>query len=144
MFWRNNRRAVYTDTFVTYQHLKNPPGSALPGDYFAGRNFSLSAEVSQGEEWEAVVFSSTVPMTVTLGYPALPPNVPASSLSLYRWNGSQWIDAATECNPASSYDRSVAGQIALPICDFGNFALQGALGAPLGHLYLPLIMRQFP
>jgi len=137
-------RATYTDTFVTYQYLKDPPGSGVPGAYLAGRNFSLGASVSQGEDWIPVVFSSTVPMTVTLAYPALPPNVPVSSLRLYRWDGIRWIDAATECSPASSYDRSVAGRISLPICHFGDFALRGALGAPPRYLYLPLTMRQFP
>ncbi len=138
-------RAVYTDTVIEYEYLKDIPATAPGGGaYVAGRNFSLRAWVAQGEDWQPADFHSAVPMTLTLSYAALPANVPASSLKIYRWDaaGARWIDAATECAPNSAYNRSVAGQISVGVCHFGEFALLGAQGATMRHAFMPMIKRR--
>ena len=83
-------------------------------------------------------------MPLTLSDAALPANVPASSLKIYRWDaaGARWIDAATECAPNSAYNRSVAGQISVGVCHFGEFALLGAQGATMRHAFMPMIKRR--
>jgi hypothetical protein len=61
-------------------------------------------------------------VTITLGYSA-PGD--ASTLKLYRWSTNAWVDAATDCQPVSSYDRSAAGKIVVKVCQTGSFALAG-------------------
>ncbi|MBI1875532.1 MAG: VCBS repeat-containing protein [Acidobacteria bacterium] len=42
--------------------------------------------------------------------------VDVSTLRLMRWNGARWVGAATECQPASTYDTSVAGRVTVKAC----------------------------
>ncbi|MDQ2947458.1 MAG: PKD domain-containing protein, partial [Acidobacteriota bacterium] len=50
--------------------------------------------------------------------------VDPNTLKLFRWNGASnaWIDAATECQPVSVYNRST-GRIVVKVCMTGSFAL---------------------
>ena len=109
----------------------SPANAAAPaGTMFAGANFDLIVETEdQVGVWNPV---TTVAggLTVTVAYTG---PADAASLALYRWNSatSAWVDAATECSPASAYDRSKTGQIAVKVCKTGSFALAGKVQASI-------------
>lgn len=49
-----------------------------------------------------------------------------SSLALYLWEDSTWLDAANTCVPPSTYGRDLAGNaLSLPICHLTEFSIQG-------------------
>jgi uncharacterized protein (TIGR03437 family) len=110
---------------VTIEMTAAPANATPPaGLFFAGQSFNLTIQQeAQEDQWTAV---TSIPqgVLVTVAY-----NAPgdASTLKLFRWNSAAtaWVDAATDCQPASTYDRSTAGKIAVKVCTMGSFALAG-------------------
>jgi hypothetical protein len=128
--------AVVTETVVILATSKQPPQATAPDGFtFAGHNISLKADVIEADAWTAVDFTAQTPVDVTLTYPAeLPAKIKPESLQLFRWeekigaNGEAsgvWVDAATECPTAGTYDYGTPGQVSVPVCRFGEFALVG-------------------
>jgi hypothetical protein len=74
------------------------------------------------------------PITVTIHYN--PVELNEDNLFIYYWDGSQWLDAATTCDPTSAY---VRGQhfVSVAVChltDFGLFEVNKSV-------YLPIILK---
>ncbi|MEZ4736913.1 MAG: hypothetical protein R3E79_58270 [Caldilineaceae bacterium] len=58
-----------------------------------------------------------------------PNNINPATLRIHRFDEEteSWIDVATECSPVGgAYDRSVAGQLSVPICHFSEYLPQPA------------------
>jgi hypothetical protein len=106
------------------------------GFQFAGYAFDLNVSLA-GVIQNGFTFNQ--PVTVTLNYnDADVAGMDENSLILYYWDTSthQYIDAATSCAPASSYDRRPEdNSLAVPICHLSQFVL---FGEPY-LTYLPLI-----
>ena len=110
---------------------------------FAGRRFTLNT-YRDGERLEGVQFAA--PVTVTLAYTdAEVEGLDESTLVLYTWDGSSWVDAATSCSPASTYLREPEeNRLSVGICHLSEFAVFGQPErVPQGHfaLALPLVKR---
>jgi len=73
----------------------------------------------------------------------LPNNIDPATLRIHRFDEEteSWIDVATECSPAGVYDRSVTGQLSVPICHFSEYALTGTSASTTPTIYIPLIQR---
>jgi uncharacterized protein (TIGR03437 family) len=103
------------------------PASATPpaGLSFIDRNFRVSAQKETGSEWTDVT-SVPTGVTLTLDYSAA--SVATGTLKLFRWNtaSSTWVEAITECSPASAYDTSAAGKLSVRVCQLGSFSLAAA------------------
>lgn len=122
--------AIYTDTFVTYWHERQPANSTPPDGYeFVDRSFSLSFDVADGDNWnEVTTLAAGSGVTVSLEYQSiLPNNTTPMSLTLFRWDDTAqtWIDAASECSPASTYNREYMDMIEVRVCRAGMYTLAG-------------------
>jgi branched-chain amino acid transport system substrate-binding protein len=82
--------------------------------------------------------SISSPMTITIEYEnENVAGVNASTLVLYTWTGSQWVDA----DPCGGYIRDVDNNILkIIICHFSDYVL---LGEREYRIYLPLVLRSF-
>ena len=103
------------------------PANPIPpaGLTFAGRSFDLDVEqeTSPDDFTPVTMIPQGVNITLKYGGPFDP-----NSLKLFRWDAAShsWIDAATECQPASTYSR-IPGRITTTVCKTGHFALAGAM-----------------
>lgn len=89
-----------------------------PGYVYAGRGFQVYTIPDS--------LPLLIPVTVTLEYSdedaTLIPD--ENQLILMAWNGSEWIDAASLCSPASEIFRfPEENKVRMEICDIGGFAL---------------------
>lgn len=106
--------AVFTDLqFSAGQGAPTPPGYV-----YAGRGFQVYTIPDS--------LPLLIPVTVTLEYSdedaTLIPD--ENRLILMAWNGSEWIDAAALCSPASEIFRfPEENKVRMEICDIGGFAL---------------------
>ncbi len=109
-----------------------------PGFTFAGRNFNLTIEHELTPDEFTPVAAIPQGVTIILGYNA---PVDPTTLKLFRWSktSNSWIDAATECQPASAYNRS-AGRIVVKVCATGSFAL--AAPSEMGIANYQLVAKQ--
>jgi len=128
--------AVSNSVTVLYRHFLTPVTST-GGLNFAGHAFTLGV-LSGTESLETFTFAQ--PITVTIHYAeAEAAGVFAPGLTLYLWDGDQWVDAATSCPSPRPYVRDVAQRtVSVAICHFTPFAL---LGPSQQNLYLPLVQR---
>ncbi len=81
------------------------------------------------------------PVTVTLDYSQddLRLVTDEAGLTLRRWNGTAWQDAAVTCDPPSAYVRDPAnGTLQVAICQTGHLALFG----PTSRAWLPSALRR--
>lgn len=124
---------------VTIEVTAAPANSTPPpGMAFVGRNVNLTIEQESQPDVFTPVTSIPQGVTITLGYNA---TVDPVTVRLFRWNQTtnSWIDAATECQPASVYNRSI-GQIVVKVCMTGSFAL--AAPASLSIANYQLVSKQ--
>ncbi len=115
--------ALSSPAKVSLDNTASPANAVAPaGLFFAGFNFDLAIAPTEG----AAVTTLPAGITLNIGYSAAGD---ATTIRLFRWDAatSKWIDAATECQPASTYDRSVAGKIGVKVCRTGSFALAGII-----------------
>ena len=78
------------------------------------------------------------PMTITIKYEDEDvAGVDESTLTLYTWDGSQWVDA----EPCGGYIRDLDNNILkIIICHFSDYVLLGESK----RIYLPIILKAFP
>jgi hypothetical protein len=113
--------------------LSNP----IPAGYsFAHHAFDLDAYRGGGL---LPGFAFSAPVTVTVRYGAIdvdPMN--EERMTLDRWSGSAWEDAAATCSPPAGYERDLAeDRLSVPVCHLSRFALFDR-----GYVYyLPLAMK---
>jgi hypothetical protein len=110
---------MYTPDFPTV--LRIPPWG------YAGLAFNLEAQgLSKSPR---VGFAFPKPFTITIHYTDTQvTRMNEDSLELNYWHTptSRWLDAATTCDPDSTYVRSPdENWLAVPICRTGEFALFG-------------------
>lgn len=103
---------------VTDAATQEPPTSAL----FTGRFFTLEA-YRDGAYMDGFVFAR--PITVTLQYDDQAfAHMDESKLQLLYWDGFQWVDSATSCDPASIYLRDLEkNELTVAICHLTEFAV---------------------
>ncbi len=150
--------ATLTDTQFSFTPQASPVSS--PGSLsFAGISFRLDAV--NGSGGPVVQFGK--PLTMTLSYTDTDiSGIDPLSLRLYNWNpGSQaWQDAASTCNPASTYQRDLLKHtLRIAVChlsEFGLFSpnqaaslassvtLQGRGAAPNNHWITDLRLSMTP
>lgn len=109
---------------VTIEVTAAPANSVPPaGLAFAGRSFNLDVEqeTSPDDFTPVTTIPQGVIITLTYDRPFDP-----SSLKLFRWDtaSNSWVDAATECQPPSTYLRT-GSRIITSVCRTGSFALAG-------------------
>ncbi len=84
------------------------------------------------------------PISVTVHYTdADVTGLDETTLTLDYWDGGQWVDAATTCDPPSSYDRHPdENWLAVGVCHPTEFGLSGEMGQSQPQkIYLPLILK---
>lgn len=133
--------AAVTETTRFYFTAVATPTAPIPaGLASTGRGFSLAA-YRDGNLWPAFVLSR--PVTISLSYTgAEVDGLKENGLTLGLWDEAEgrWLDAATTCLPASSYEREPSSnRLAVSVCQLGEFALYGPEAE---RLYLPLILSQ--
>ncbi len=126
-----------TDT-ITATYMPAASAVAPAGWAFAGHAFDLNA---YQDDLPLPVYTFGKPVTITLWYSdADVLAMDETSLTLDYLSGNVWVDAATTCSPASTYDRHPAENwLAVPICHLSRFALFG----PTRQTYLPIVLRSF-
>jgi hypothetical protein len=90
---------------------------------FAGHGFEL--EANQGG---SPVLEFNRPVTITIAYSDLDVQwvTAESELLLMWWDGTDWVDAAETCSPASVYGRDLVNNvISVGVCRSGRFGLFG-------------------
>lgn len=130
--------SVTVDTTLVY--TEDQSVSSVPVNWlFADHAYQLSAYQS-GVLVPGFAFNQ--PMNVTIHYTEAGANsVYEETLTLMYWNGSAWVDAATTCNPTSTYSRDLANNtLSVNVCHLTEFALFGQ--PPLSNLYLPVLERE--
>lgn len=103
----------------------NEPLHDLPGNLkHAGNSFSLAA---YNRFVRMNGYELMAPSILTIKYSDSDvAGVDESKLKLYYWDGSQWVDAADTCIPASEYTLDVnTNTISVPVCQVGDFVLAG-------------------
>ena len=104
---------------------------------FGGVGFELSA--LNGES-PLPGFQFLAPVTVSLVYSSAGVSAAVeSTLRLYLWDASAWVDAASTCAPPAAYTRNLAANtLSTSICHLSEFAL---LGHAALRIYLPLAVK---
>ena len=110
----------------------SPPGNAQVGDVF-----ELTA-YQEGERQFGFPFAMPVNLTISYTDELLGLVTDESRLTLHRWNGVRWEDAAGTCSPASRYTRDLENNtLSLPLCQLGRYGLFG----PTETIYLPIVEK---
>jgi hypothetical protein len=102
---------------------------------FAGHGFDLSA-VQGGN----AIVTFNRPVTITISYSDLDIRLVTAenALTLRRWDGLTWQDAAQSCTPATTYQRDLVNNtITLPVCQSGRYALFG----PSSRVFMAMVYR---
>jgi hypothetical protein len=134
------------DAYVDLLAYQSPISETPPtGFLFADRFFAIFLDELVNDEWQAITTSDSG-VILTVSYGDLPDNIKPETLRLHRFDEETetWIDAATECTPNSSYDRTAPGKLSIQLCHFSEYALTGTTdGAPTSTslIYLPIIER---
>jgi hypothetical protein len=108
-----------TLAYVPVSVLSRP----IPAGYaFAHHAFDLDA-YQGGGLLPGFVFSA--PVTVTVRYGAIDVTLlKEDQVTLDRWAGSAWDDAAATCSPSSGYERDLTQDwLTVPVCRLSRFAL---------------------
>lgn len=93
-----------------------------------------------GEAVQTMMFNKSVTVTINYGDIDLS-DTDESTLKLYLWNGSQWIDAASTCaDPQVPTLDMTENKLTVQICQTGQFSVQGTDKTPLYKQYLPLVL----
>jgi parallel beta-helix repeat protein len=126
--------ALTQNTTLIYEPLDTPVQPLSPTLRFAGRAFTLVAEQAGGPVSNPFVSS----IQVRIDYDPAQPN--PTELLLYYWDSmlTEWVDAATTCQPTSPYMRGLYF-VQVAICHLTDFGLFGPAGS---DVYLPLILRE--
>jgi photosystem II stability/assembly factor-like uncharacterized protein len=127
--------AVTTTTQLVFTPL--PVAATLAAQITAGHAFELAAYRS-GTRLPSLNFA--VPVTLTMHYSDADMRAISieSELILRWWNGGAWVDAASTCAPAASYQRDVVkNTFSVTICRVGHYALFG----PTHNLFVPRLAR---
>jgi hypothetical protein len=100
---------------------------------FVGRSFGLAAYQNDALQ---PGFAFAKPVTVTIHYTdSEVTHLDEMQLTLLYWDGDAWVDAATTCQPTSTYHReTTANWLRVSICHLSSYALFGG-----GGVYLPVI-----
>jgi peptide/nickel transport system substrate-binding protein len=100
-------------------------------------NFSFEAQAFAGDGTFLPDLTLNNPVIVTIDYNAQTSGyLIEDSLTLFRWNGTAWVDAA--CGP---YTRDAANnRLQVPVCHLSRFGL----GGDSYDVFLPLISRNAP
>jgi hypothetical protein len=127
--------AVDEPTTLRYTALASTTQSSPSGLSFTGHAFSLDA---YRDDLLLPDFTFGVPVTIALEYnDGDVAGIDETTLTLKRWTGSEWEDAA--CGP---YNRNPAENwLAVPVCHLSRFALFGESGY---NIHLPLVLRMRP
>ena len=127
--------AVTEDTLLRL--VVTEPASAPLDMSSAGNSFELEASIDGDVLLD---FAFLEPVTMTINYADADINwLKEETLLLYYWDGSQWLDAATTCDPTSSYTRDLAANlISLEVCHLTPFGLF-AEAQPVQ--FLPLVRK---
>ena len=115
--------AVTVTTTLLYTSLPSatPAGQQL---LFAGHAFTLDG-YRNGVFVPGLTFPTPVEVSITYS-DADVAGMDEISLTLFYWNGSQWIDAATTCSPSSTYTRDLPNNVlSVPICHLSKYGLFG-------------------
>ena len=128
-------------TTLVYTPISAPTHPISPNLRFACHAFNLEAQQSS----TIPGFTFQKPVTVTIHYSdADVEGVDENSLTLDYWDktAGQWLDVTTTCTPTSTYDRHPdENWLAVPLCHLSEFAL---VGERQHHIYLPLVLRNYP
>jgi len=121
---------------VSIHFIPTEPGEPPVGFSFTNNSFSL--EVYQdGVLQDGFVFQEPVMITIEYSEEDIT-GILEESMLLYYWDGSSWVDAASTCDPASTYTRDLVGnKLSTSICHLSHFSMMGESQ----ELYLPLIMN---
>ena len=87
-------------------------------------------------------FKFSKPVTVTIHYSDHDLRMVSdkTQLTLRRWDGNAWQDAAETCDPPSVYARDQDNHVlSVPICHLSLFGLFG----PTHHVYMPIVLRSY-
>jgi hypothetical protein len=107
-----------------------------PGYTFTGHAFDL--EISQSL-LPGYKFGAPVQVSIQYSDWDVRTISDETQLTLWWWDGNAWMDAASTCDPASTYTRDVqANALSVSICKTGKYALFGRTYA----MYLPLLVGQ--
>lgn len=112
-------------------HITPTIGPELAPWAFAGHTFELSLDQDTNSEQFA---------TVTINYREAEIRLVSdeSQLTLRRWDGEAWQDAATDCAPVSVYSRDAENNtLQITICETGRYALFG----PTNRSFLPFVAQ---
>jgi hypothetical protein len=136
------------DTFPLSTTLVLTP--SLPLDKFAGFDWAFTGHAFEFQAYPGSLppagpqFTNpiTTPITATVSIDYLDLDLSGVTdeqlLTLYWWDGSAWVEAATTCSPASTPVIDSAGnRLVMPVCRSGLFILLG----PTNTIFLPLITR---
>lgn len=119
-------QAVTSTLLVTYSLFATTTQAGLPTQTMVSQHaIRLETNLS---------FSS--PMTLTIQYnEADVAGINESTLRLYTWNGSQWVDA----QPCGGYSRDLSNNILQAVlCHFSDYVL---LGRSQRSVYLPVVVK---
>jgi parallel beta-helix repeat protein len=108
-----------TLVYVPVGVLSNP----IPAGYsFAHHAFDLDAYRGGGL---LPGFAFSAPVTVAVRYGAIDVDLMnKEQMTLDRWSGSAWEDAAATCSPPAGYERDLAGDwLSVPVCHLSRFTL---------------------
>lgn len=134
------------DAYVDLYAYQTPISETPPNGFlFADRFFAIFVDELVNEEWQSIT-TSDAGIILTVSYSELPDNINPETLRIHRYveETDSWVDAATECNPNSVYDRSTPGKLSVQLCHFSEYALTSAIDGGSGGntaIYLPLIQR---
>lgn len=135
--------ALLRKTLFQYTRIEGVIGSANASEINLATsepsfsNLAFDLEAYQDDELVPnFVFSAPVTMTITYSE-AVVTDLDEPSLVLARWDSGIWRDAATTCDPTSTYTRQPGENwLSVSICELGRFAL-----VQYPFVYLPVILR---
>ncbi|MDY7077986.1 MAG: hypothetical protein SXV54_13810, partial [Chloroflexota bacterium] len=131
--------AVTDTTTIVYTPVPSPTESITTGLRFANHAFDLEA---YRNDVLLPDFTFEQPVTVTVHYSDDDvAGLDEDTLTLYYWDGSAWVDAATTCDPDSIYDRHpLDNWFAVSICHLTRW---GAYGTEISQypIFLPIVLK---
>ncbi|NEP85245.1 MAG: VCBS repeat-containing protein, partial [Okeania sp. SIO3B3] len=126
--------AISETTVFTYTPYVLPTQPVSPTLGFAGQAFTLNGPNGSGL-LDSTVFSGSITMTLTYET-----GLSEEELRLYFWDvaNETWVDAATSCNPTSTYVRDTENnELSVAICHLTDFSVFG----PALSGYIPMILQ---
>lgn len=119
--------AVTSTLLVTYSIFATATNAGVPTQTMVGQH-AIRLETN---------VSISSPMTMTIQYnDADIAGIDEATLTLYTWNGNQWVDA----QPCGGYFRNLTNNVLQAIiCHFSDYVLLGESEWPI---YLPIILKR--